>query len=139
MKIAICGSMVFSREMIEIKNELETKGHSVIVPEFTEEYSKMESVTETHKEAARNKAEHDLIRGYFNKINDCDAILIVNEEKNQIPSYIGGNSFLELAFGHVLNKKLFLLNELPNMNYSDEIIAMKPIVLNGDLTKIEKS
>jgi hypothetical protein len=34
-------------------------------------------------------------------------------------------------------KKIFLLNPSPQMAYSDEIVAMKPIVINGDLSKIK--
>jgi len=29
-----------------------------------------------------------------------------------------------------------LLNPIPKMNYSDEIEAMKPIILNGDLNLV---
>jgi predicted RNA-binding protein with PUA domain len=42
-----------------------------------------------------------------------------------------------MAFAYVLDKKIFLLNPIPKISYSDEIYAMKPIILNGDLTKIK--
>lgn len=42
-----------------------------------------------------------------------------------------------MAFAHVLNKKIFLLNPIPQINYSDEIEAMNPIILNHDLSKIK--
>lgn len=42
-----------------------------------------------------------------------------------------------MAFAHVLNKKVFLFNPIPQMNYSDEIEAMKPIIFNSDLSKIK--
>jgi hypothetical protein len=29
-----------------------------------------------------------------------------------------------------------LLNPIPEMGYEDEIVAMKPVILNGDLDKI---
>ena len=57
---------------------------------------------------------------------------------NGIPNYIGGNTFLEMGFAHVLNKKVFLLNNIPAMPYDDEIKDMQPIVLNGDLLKIKQ-
>ena len=88
-------------------------------------------------ESTKNKIEHGLIRGYFKEIESADAVLIVNVEKKGIPSYIGGNSFLEMAFAHVLNKKIFLLNDIPDMIYTDEIEAMQPVALNGDFSKIE--
>lgn len=41
-----------------------------------------------------------------------------------------------MGFAFVLYKPLYLLNEIPNVSYRDEIEAMMPIVLNGDLSKI---
>jgi hypothetical protein len=37
-----------------------------------------------------------------------------------------------------LNKKIFLLNEIPKQSCKEEIIGMKPTLLNGDLNKIEE-
>ena len=45
---------------------------------------------------------------------------------------------MEIGFAHVNNKKIFLLNSIPeNVPYKDEIRAMVDIVLNGDLSKIK--
>ncbi len=63
--------------------------------------------------------------------------LAVNIDKKGIKNYIGGNTFLEMGFAHVLDKKIFLLNEIPDISYKDEIKAMQPIILNGDLSKIK--
>ncbi|MBT4597707.1 hypothetical protein HOC76_01665, partial [bacterium] len=51
----------------------------------------------------------------------------------KIDSYIGGNTFLEMGFAHVLGKKIFLLNGIPDISYKAEIIAMQPKCLKGDL------
>ena len=56
--------------------------------------------------------------------------------KNNIKNYVWGNSLIEIAFAHVLWKKIFLLNSIPEMNYSDEIEAMNPFILNGNLDLI---
>ena len=61
----------------------------------------------------------------------------MNYEKRGIKNYIGGNVFLEIGFAHVLGKKIFLLNEIPDMFYKDEIESMDPIVLKGNLNKIK--
>lgn len=61
-----------------------------------------------------NKIENDLIRDYFEKIKNADAILVVNVDKEGISNYIGGNSFLEMGFAHILNKPIFILDLLPN-------------------------
>ena len=138
MKIVICGSMTTSKEMLKTKEELVSLKHEVVLPDFTEDHAKL-SITEEmhHKESIESKIEHDLIRGYFEKIKDGDAIMIANIERKGIPGYIGGNSFLEMAFAHVLNKKIYLLNSIPNMGYTDEMIAMAPIILNENYNLIK--
>ena len=136
MKIAVCGSMTVSKKMIEVETKLIKLGHSVVLPEFTKEYAKLESADKMHSESAKNKINYDLIRKYFDKIKEVDAILIINETKNNTENYIGGNSFLEAGFAHILNKTIFLLNPLPDMSYTDELVAMKPIVINSDFSKI---
>ena len=137
MKIVICGSMTACREMLGIGNKLRESGHEVVLPDFTEEYAELSSQSEMHEESARNKIEHDLIRGYFEEIKRSDAVLICNFDKNGVKNYIGGNTFLEMGFAHVLRKKIFLLNPIPESSYRDELIAMGPVVLEGDLEKIK--
>ncbi|MFA5098628.1 MAG: hypothetical protein WC461_00195 [Candidatus Paceibacterota bacterium] len=138
MKIVICGSMTASKEMVKAEKELKSLGHEVVLPEFTYDYAAMDAIDKMHTESARNKVEYDLIRGYFDIIKQGDAVLIVNTERNGIKGYIGGNSFLEMGFAFVLNKPIYLLHEIPNVGYRDEIEAMSPIVIDGDFSKIQK-
>lgn len=130
--------MRLSKKMVEIKNKLEELKHSVTLPHFTEEYAAMGISDHMHNESVKNKMNHDLIREYFKEIENSDAILVVNENLKGIDSYIGGNSFLEMGFAHILNKKIYLLNGIPEIGYKDEIIAMRPIVLNGKLELISQ-
>lgn len=83
------------------------------------------------------KMKMDVIKKHFDKIKESDAILVTNYDKNSIKDYVGGNSLIEMAFAHVLNKKIFLLNNIPKLSYSDEIEAINPIILNRDLSRIE--
>lgn len=138
MKIVICGSMSAAKEMVSAANELLKKNHEITLPRNTEKYAEgLMTGEQIAHEAAKNKIEHDLIRDYFRKIENCDAILVVNAEKKGIANYIGGNGFLEMGFAHVLNKKIFILNDIPQSGYTDEIVAMQPVVLKGDLEKME--
>jgi predicted RNA-binding protein with PUA domain len=109
---------------------------SVLLPEHAEEFAKKGKSDNESSESIKNKVEQDLIRKYFEKIKNCDAVLIFNMEKKSIAGYVGGNTFLEMGFAHVLNKKVFFLNSIPEVSYKDEIIAMQPIILNGDFKKI---
>ena len=66
-------------------------------------------------------------------MKNYDAVLVVNSEKRGIVGYIGGNTLIEMAFGHILNKTLYCLNPLPEMVYTSKLLAMKPIILHGEL------
>jgi hypothetical protein len=143
MKIAICGSMAFAQEMLDAKMSLEKNGHKTILPEGTEKYTKGKLKKLAGKkgalEGAKRKINNNLIKKHYYKIQESDAILVINGEKNGIKNYIGGNSFLEMGFAYILNKKIYVLNQLPKdlFVFYQEIVAMKPIVLNGKLNSIK--
>ncbi len=137
MKITICGSMAFSEKMLEIGDLLTEKGHEVTLPRHTKEYIELDSIGEIQRESAKNKIENDLIRDYYFTIKKSDALLVVNERKNGVDNYIGGNTFLEMGFAHVLGKKVFVLNSMPEVSYKDEIIAIQPVFLEGDINKMD--
>ncbi|MCX6746315.1 MAG: hypothetical protein NTX00_04875 [Candidatus Parcubacteria bacterium] len=78
-------------------------------------------------------------KDHFNKIESSDAILILNYPKNNIQGYIGGSSLMEIAVARHLDKKIFILHELPSedeIRYALEIKVTRPIILNGDISKI---
>ena len=44
---------------------------------------------------------------------------------------------MEMGFAYVNNKKIYLKNSMPeNVGYLDEIIAMSPICLEGNLERL---
>ncbi len=137
MTITICGSMKFHQEMRSVKKTLGEMGHTALVPKSIE---LMDTQGYTHpeddEERITAKIEHDFIREHFRKIEQADAILVLNYDKKGIARYIGGNTFLEMGLAFWLGKKIFLLNPIPQMDYLTEMHAMHPVVLNGDLTKI---
>ena len=69
-------------------------------------------------------------------MKEYEVVLVVNPEKTGVAGYIGGNTLIEMAFGHVLGKKLYVLYPLPDLSYTAEILAMQPMVLNGDVSKL---
>ena len=133
MKITLCGSMVDAGSIDQIARELEGIGHDVQVPEplvrrKTDEFD--------WKESARRKRAGNLIRRHFNRIQGSDAILVVNVDRGTVDGYIGGNTFLEMGFAYILDKAIYMLNNVPEMIYSAELAAMEPVILNGDLHAI---
>lgn len=143
MRIAVCGSMIFSQEMLDAKKVLESKGYEVALPDGVAEYIADPSLTGKLKdtsraEDAKRKIERDLIKRHYKEIKASDAILVINKEKKGIKGYIGGNSFLEMGFAHVLDKKIFTMYDLSSTqeHIYQELVAMQPVVLNGDINKI---
>ncbi len=133
MKIALCGSVSFAKKIIKIKGELTDLGFDVVAPANIDVYADGKIKVEDKWK----KLESDVLRNYAGEIKKSDAVLIVNQKKNDIENYIGGNSLIEMAFAYVNEKKIYLLNPIPKMAYSDEIGAMKPTVINGDLSKVK--
>lgn len=132
MKIAICGSMAFGKEILKIQKDLEDLGHKVVTPANIGNYANGNLSVEDKWQ----KLKFDSIKFYYSQIKKQDAILVINKDKNGISNYVGGNTLIEMAFAHVLDKKIFLLNPIPKMSYSDELEFMNPIVLSGNLDLI---
>ncbi len=136
MKIAICASMVFTDKMLEVKNQLKELGHEAHISSFVNEYVG-KSEKEKEKITIYHKTQKDAIRKFYEKIKISDAILVLNYDRRGISNYIGGNTLMELGFAHVLEKKIFLMNPIPDIEYyRSEIEAVRPVIIYGDLTKI---
>ena len=144
MKIGIMCSVDFANEVADIKKDLEEKGYIISVPYTIEKIlsgdMKLDDVLKMKSEGTFSDyaKSGDLIRWNWERMKKDDSILVVNLDKNGIPDYIGGNTFLEMGFAHVLNMKIFLWRDIPDMAYSDEIKVMNPVVLNEDVEKIDQ-
>lgn len=136
MKIIICGSITAAKEILDIKTKLEGMGHEVEIPHGVKNKEFWDRTENNNPEKAEDKIKHNLIRSYYEKIKQHDAALVVNVDKKGVKNYIGGNTFLEMGFAHVLNKKLYCLNPLPELSYTAELAAMQPTVINGNLNLI---
>ena len=136
MIIAICGSMEFAGKMTAVGSLLEAQGHQVLYPKYTLPFARQ---VPSKQEKARLKKTEDLILAHYKNIMKSDAILILNYNRGNHKDWIGANSFLEMGFAHVLGKRIYLLNPIPDFDYfREEIEAMEPVVLGGNLNKIEE-
>jgi len=132
MKVTICGSMHHIAGMKEAEKILTRAGHEVEIPNPREG----EVPYGTLPDEERGRIKDSLIREHLDKISDSDAVLIFNEEKKGIPGYIGGNTLMEMAFAYQQGLEIFLLRPAPDMSYLDEILGMRPVVLDGAVAKI---
>jgi len=137
MKIGIIGSMQYTEKMLEARDELIKMGHQAFV---TDLHKALVGKTDEEKEKIKlhQKYNMDAIREFWRAMQGADAVLVLNLDKNGVKNYIGGNTLMEIGFAHVLNQKIFLLNPVPEIQfYKTEIEAVKPIIINGDLSLIK--
>ena len=146
MKITICSSAFFAKECYEIKQKLEKRGHIVFIyPQEIKVNGKIIYIRDYYKMRKNNltdgfiKVKTMLIKRHIEKIKNSDAILVLNLDKDGKDGYIGGNTFLEMAIAYYLRKKIFLWKKPSRkLPYYEEIIALNPIIINGDIQEIEK-
>lgn len=137
MKIAICGSLTFHTEMRLVQKELESRGHIVLAPKSLDLIEKGDfHKPTTIDERLAAEAKYDFIREHFRKIEQADAILVVNPDNHGVAGYIGGNTFLEMGIAFYLGKQIYVLNPLPHMAYELELASMHPVILHGDVASV---
>lgn len=128
--------MHHSEKMLEVCEKLKGMGHEPRCSKFVNSFIGKDDV-QKEEIKLEQKYNQDAIRGFWRDMQDVDAVLALNFERKGIANYIGGNTFLELGFAHVLDKKIYLYNPIPDIHFYDtEIRAMQPIIINGDLEKI---
>jgi len=154
MKITICGSIAFYKNMENVRDILLKNGHEVKIPELAlevpEEYGGGKKVhfgtyIENNGGIDAFPSGHPIwnlkegaINDHFEKIQWSDAVLIVNPEKRGIPGYIGGNTLIEIGLSYFLKKKIYILNPISStISYKQEIMGMKPKLLDGDASAIK--
>ena len=142
--IAICASASFFREAVEIEAKLTKLGFKVKLP-FTAMKMKRNKDfrPETYKTWLADpnpnayKRKTFLIKNHLKKVVASDAILVINHEKNGIAGYIGGNTLLEMGIAFHLKKPIYILNAIgDNLAFKEEVFAIQPKFINGDLTKL---
>lgn len=146
MKITICGSIAFYKEMEETRAALEKLGHEVKLPpsRFNNGVGQPISASqyyEIRKTSSDNEGwvwdrKEEAMKRHFDKVVWSDAILVLNYDKNNIAGYVGANTLMEMGLAMHLNKKIYLLNPIPEISYKEEILGAKPVIVGGDLNKI---
>lgn len=140
MKIMICGSMSFAKEMIEAQKKLEKLGHSVLIPVDSNEIANKEHNHDDLEADYKHCVEKNILERCHKLIEQSDAILVLNYEKNNIKGYIGACTLMDIAITKYLKKKLFLLYPPPHHNeqrWAHEIRILQPTILNGNLKNLK--
>ncbi len=140
MKITICGSLTFAKQMLETKERLEKMGHEAIVPTDTQMCLENPKHIDDLDADYKHCIENDIMRTHFKLVEKADAVLVLNHKKNNIEGYVGTATMMDLAIAHFFGKKIFLLNDLPNpkgARWAHEARVMQPKIIKGDLAKIK--
>ena len=147
MKVTICGSIAFYDEMCRAKEELELHGHEVKLPpsQVPDESGKMIPVKDYYSLRKAGSVDdgwlwdmkEKAMMNHFQKVEWSDAVLVLNVDKKGIAGYVGANTLLEMGLAFFLSKKIFMLNQIPDISYREEILGMKPLVIEGDFSSLK--
>lgn len=136
MKILIICSKRFYKDIEPIKAKLEEMGHIIELPNsYDNPNAEKESWNLGEKEHAEFKAR--MFKMSRERINNVDAVLTLNFEKDGKKNYIGGATFIELYEAFMQGKKIYLYNDVPEGMLYDEILGFLPVVLNGNLDLVK--
>ncbi len=120
MHIVICGRMRHAAEIRCLSDELNRIGYGTTIPQGA------------RIDPPPQDLRRDEFRYYFGEIAGADAVLVLNiNDKERPEGYIGGNTFLEMGFAHVMSKPIILVNDFRHNSlcYVEEINRMNPAVL----------
>ena len=140
MKVLIICSKKFYDRIPKIEETLAHKGIEVFLPNCYNDPNTEDRMWELGKKQhqefkAKMYKQSELI------ISQVDAVLVLNFDKEVngviYQNYIGGATFLEIYDAFRLDKKIFMLNDIPKGILYDELQGFAPIIINGDIDKIK--
>lgn len=140
--IVICSSANFYKHACDIADELEKRDFNTVVPETAEKMRKSGNYNAAHyrtwhRDPNDYPKKSYLMDAHFKEIEAGDAILVVNDEKNGDPGYIGSNVLMEIALAYWLKKPIFVLNAVrKDARTYEEVVGVGAVILNGDLSKV---
>ena len=141
--ITICSSAAFFKEVLEFEKKLLALGFKDLVPCMARQMKKEGNFNDSDfkpwfKDISTYKRKTFLMRDHFRKVENGDAIFVVNLKKHTVDGYIGGNTLMEMALAFHLKKPIFILNEVPSDFFLyEEIAGVNPVILNGNLNLIK--
>jgi hypothetical protein len=142
--ITICCSASFIRKALEVEKELKKMGFQVKIPKTAYIMKKNNNYDVSfyktwHKDKTNYPKKRRLMVDHFKKVIESDAILVVNEEKNGIKGYIGGNTLMEMTIAFHYKKPIFIYSDIDeNLNIKEEVYGLGSIFINEDLNLLDR-
>ena len=127
-RFVICGSMIFAPHMEQIARSFAERDILAIPPDD------VDLAAEFGSQNDYNTFKRAVSRAHLAKIRDprTVGILVANYEKHGRRSYIGPNSFAEIAVAFAGGKGIFVLDGIPP-EYFDELNAWGVVDLKGNI------
>ena len=140
MKVLIICSTSFYDKIDAIMQKLQSNGHTVITPNCYDN-----PVTSEDNQKKSDEEYYAFFKEMYiesrEKISNIDAVLVLNYTKikngKELDNYIGASTFLEMYEAFMQNKKIFLMNELPDNMLYDDLKGMNPTIINGNVDLIK--
>ncbi len=124
MKILLISGKKFHEKLPLIRFNI--KNHTAILP--TSEIGKVSNYLNKRKL-------------YFEKdialLKEVDGLLVCNFKKGKQENYIGAYSLMIMSLSFFLEKKIYLLYDIPKNKYREEIESLNVISLKGDLKNLK--
>lgn len=138
-KVMIACSTSFYDRIDDISKELTKLGFDIIYPngyneenEWRDDFSEEENVKFFKK----------MFDSSRNKVHKADILLVLNFDKVKngkvFSNYIGASTFLEIYEASMNNKKVYLMNPLPDNLLYEEIKGCGVEIINCDLNKLKE-
>jgi len=127
-KICLCSSRKFFDRLRSVEEELKELGYKVLLPSMNNIQD--DFYFKDGRETEFAKIHYDLIRNHFKKIDESDALLVCNFDKEGVSGYIGGSMLMEMTKAFDKGIPIFLTHPVPKIDYRAEILAMQSIVIN---------
>ncbi len=140
--ITICSSVSFYRDVLVIEGEFKKLGFKAMIPQTANKMKKTGNFSvDAHKTWLKDKRDYKkktkFMNDHFKKVIEADAILVVNNKKNGIEGYIGGNTLMEMTLAYYFKKKIFIWNEIGSkLSIEEEVRGLNPIFIKQDLLRI---
>jgi hypothetical protein len=140
--ITLCSSASMYEKLIQIEKDLLKLGFKVLVPKSAR---KMEEVGDFSmkgekawlKDPSQFYKKTELMEAHFKKVEEGDAILVVNLDKGGIKGYIGGNVLMEMMLAYYLKKPIYVWKKVEREHpLYEEILGINVKFLDEDLKKL---
>lgn len=136
MKIAVDGNLGLAKTILEVKDKLEELGHDIYIPQGIRSSLDVSNIPGQEQVVQSQDSTRNSAQSFWQEMQETEAFLVINDNGSNQYAFIGASILMEIGFASVLNQKIYFLYPVGNDPYKANIEAVKPIVLNGDLSKL---